>query len=423
MTLHLRRPSGPLVGSVVLSGSKSISNRVLAIRALSPGHFSISGLADAKDTSLMQQLLSAPDEILDAGAAGTTYRFLTALLSMREGAQILTGSERMKQRPIGLLVEALRHLGADIRYMEKEGYPPLRIGPPARRNVARTLAISAGISSQYISALLLIAPTLPQGLSMRLDGPVVSRPYIEMTLRLMEYFGIAHEWKGDTIEVAPQPYQPRDFEVEADWSAASYYYAMAALAPEADLKLSGLFEQSLQGDAVLVEMMRLFGVETRFHNGMTHLAKSGEASAPPVFEWDFLNCPDLAQTLAVVCAGTGVQGLLSGLETLRIKETDRIAALAAELKKTGVGLSAVPKRPAKKSGKEYFLVDGKAAFPTLPVFETYEDHRMAMAFAPLAMLAPIAIREPGVVEKSYPRFWKDIEGLGFLLQSGSTALV
>lgn len=421
MTTHLYRPPSPLQGAIALSGSKSISNRVLVIRALCGRQFPIGGLAEAKDTQLMQSLLQSQEATLDAGAAGTTFRFLTAFLSLQQSTQVLTGTERMKQRPIGVLVEALRSLGADIQYLEKEGYPPLRIGPPRSLGRQNCLAVSASTSSQYISALLLIAPALPGGLILKLEGAVVSRPYIEMTLSLMRQFGVQHTWQDNTITVLPQQYKPAPFRVEADWSAASYYYAMAALAPEADLLLSGLFAGSLQGDAVLAEMMRHFGVETTFEGNAARLRKQPGAVVPSVFEWDFIECPDLAQTLAVACAGLGVRGVFSGLETLRIKETDRIAALRAELAKTGVALRIRPAHSAPASAGPSFVVEGSADLASLPVFDTYEDHRMAMAFAPLALYAPIGIREPAVVDKSYPAFWKDLEKLGFEVQAHPTA--
>lgn len=420
MLVHLHRPPGPLRGNVALAGSKSISNRALIIQALCSEAFPISGLASAKDTQLMQALLQSDEAVLDAGAAGTTFRFLTALLSLREGVQILTGSARMKQRPVGALVEALRALGADIQYLEKEGYPPLRIGSPRQMGVrAREISIPADTSSQYISALLLIAPALPHGLTLRLEGRIVSRPYIDMTLRLMEYFGVGYAWEGSTIHIESQVYAPRPFEVEADWSAASYYYAMAALAPEAELTLGGLFAHSLQGDAVLSQMMRQFGVETTFADGKAHLRKAKDTAPVRDFEWDFITCPDLAQTLAATCAGLGVRGLFTGLETLRIKETDRIAALQKELAKVGVILEEASPHLAPRHGKPYFILQGEARSASLPVFDTYEDHRMAMALAPLAMRFPVAIREPQVVEKSYPDFWKDLEKMGFAVTTGA----
>lgn len=411
MTIYtITRPAGPLVGAITLAGSKSISNRVQIIRALSAETFPIERLANAKDTVLLEALLNSPDPIRDAGAAGTTFRFMTAFLALQSGEQILTGTERMKQRPIKVLVDALRELGAQITYLEQEGYPPLRIGPPLAAQVKSLLRVAANTSSQYISALLLIAPTLPAGLTLQLEGEVVSRPYIEMTLGLMAYFGVTHRWEGDSIHVAPQPYQGRPFVVEADWSAASYYYAMVALADSADLTLHGLFANSLQGDAVLPELFRPFGVQTEFLATGIRLIKNG-AALPANFDCDFLRCPDLAQTLAVVAAATGVSSSFGGLGTLRIKETDRIAALERELAKVGVRVSP--------HGAAALSIDGQVQVPQpAPVFATYEDHRMAMAFAPLALLGPIQIAEPEVVDKSYPDFWRDLQTLGFVVSPG-----
>ncbi len=417
MTLKLSKPNRHLHGDIHLDGSKSISNRALIIRALSGQYFEIKNLSTSKDTQLMQQLLASEGEVLDAGAAGTTFRFLTAYLGARtERSRTLTGSERMKQRPIGLLVEALRKLGANIEYLENDGYPPLRIHPHGGLGDNNRLSIAADTSSQYLSALLMIAPTLPNGLELELVGNLVSRPYLEMTLRMMAYFGVEHTWTGNTIWVPAGQYQPKPFTVEADWSAASYYYAMAALSDECDLRLHGLFSNSWQGDSVLEKMMRPFGVETVYEGETTRLLKPKGAEAQPFFEWDFLPCPDVAQTLAVVCGGLGVQGLFSGLETLRIKETDRIAALQNELAKVQVFLSKLPDRFSKNKEKEFFMVEGKAVVENSPVFQTYEDHRMAMAFAPLAMLGNIQIEHPNVVEKSYPMFWEDLNGLGFVVR-------
>ncbi len=419
MVIKLSKPDRHIQGAIHLDGSKSISNRALIIRALCGQHFEIKNLSTSRDTQLMQQLLAADGETLDAGAAGTTFRFLTAYLAAHtDRTRILTGTERMKQRPIRLLVDALRKLGAHIEYLENEGYPPLRISPHGGLGSSdNRLSIPADTSSQYLSALLMIAPTLPNGLELTLVGNLVSRPYLEMTLRMMAYFGIGHEWEEDVIRVQPGAYQPREFTVEADWSAASYHYALAALSDTCDLRLHGLFEDSWQGDSALPGMMRSFGVETRFEGHTAHLTKQPGAAAKPFFEWDFLPCPDIAQTLAVVCGAMGVQGLFTGLETLRIKETDRIAALQNELAKVQVFLSKLPTRFAKKSEKEYFMLEGKAVVEGSPVFQTYEDHRMAMAFAPLAMLGEVGIEEPKVVDKSYPAFWVDLKQLGFLIGS------
>lgn len=413
MQYTIRKNDRRLVGRVTLAGSKSISNRALIIRALCGEDFPIARLANARDTVLLDALLRSDAPVRDAEAAGTTFRFLTAYLAMQPGEQVLTGTARMQQRPIGVLVEALRALGAEINYLNQEGYPPLRIGAPAGFAQARyQLSIPADTSSQYISALLMIAPVLPKGLELTLEGKVVSRSYIEMTLRQMAYFGISYEWEGAVIRVPPQAYVPRPFTVEADWSAASYYYTMAAFADELDLELGGVFADSVQGDAAMVGMMAKLGVETEYTAQGLRLRKSGRPAAP-VLEQDFILCPDVAQTMAVTCAGMGIHGLFTGLETLRIKETDRIAALKTELAKVGVTMAKLPPHFSKKSGQEYHSIDGQAEVSGCPVFDTYEDHRMAMAFAPLAMLGEIAVADPAVVGKSYPDFWADIRGLGF----------
>lgn len=407
------KPEPTLSGHLVLTGSKSIANRALIIRALCRDDFPILQLADARDTQTLQQLLQANTEVLDAGPAGTTFRFMTAFLALQPGTQILTGTERMKQRPIRVLVEALQALGAQIEYLEKPGFPPLRIGPGDQMGKVRSLNIAADTSSQYISALLMIAPTLPDGLALHLQGTIVSRPYIEMTLKLMAFFGVEHLWEDQTIRISRQDYVPRAFTVEADWSAASYYYSMAALCPQPDLRLNGLFPDSVQGDSVLAEMMTHFGLQTDFEDLGIRITRQKPVPSTP-FRYDFLRCPDLAQTLAVTCAATGVRGELTGLETLRIKETDRITALEQELQKIGAHLGPMS---YDLDHKNWFAVSGKAQLDGEPEFATYEDHRMAMAFAPLAMLSPIRIAEPQVVDKSYPAFWQDLEKIGFVVQS------
>lgn len=405
-----------IIGEITLDGSKSISNRLLIIKALCKENFEIQKCSTSKDTTTLQTLLAQfgenPNGTFDAGAAGTTFRFLTAFFALQQGTQILTGSERMKQRPIGKLVDALRALGCHINYLEKDGYPPLSIGAPSGEIGQQKLTIAADTSSQYITALLLLAPCLPQGLALTLDGKIVSRPYIEMTLGLMSYFGISYTWNENVISIENQAYQPRDIIVEADWSAASYYYALAAFSDKLDLRLNGVFTESLQGDAVLMEMGNYFGIKTEPTEGGIRLTKSGEA-VQPLFEWDFVRCPDIAQTLAVMCAGTEATGLFTGLETLFIKETDRVAALTQELVKVGVHFFKIPARFASKNPKDFFMVEGMAYFEKMPTFETYEDHRMAMSFAPLSMFAPIQIAKPNVVVKSYPKFWEDLESLGF----------
>lgn len=412
MTYTISKKNKHITGDIYLNGSKSITNRALIIRALSGTHFDIHKISNSKDSSLMQELLASDSDLLDTGAAGTTFRFLTAYLSLKEGTQTLTGSARMKQRPIGVLVEALKQLGAQINYLEKEGYPPLQIKAPKQLGKVDTLSIPASTSSQYISALLMIAPTLPNGLTLELTGEIVSRPYLEMTLRMMAYFGVQHQWNDQTITVPAQTYQAKEFTVEADWSAASYWYAIAAFSDECDLTLHGLFEESLQGDSVIPQMMQPFGIVSTFNGSSVRLTKSKDAPQP-FFEWDFLPCPDVAQTMAVICSGMGVQGIFTGLETLRIKETDRINALQVELAKVQSFLSLLPGRFSKKSNKDFYMLEGKAAVDCPSPFATYEDHRMAMAFAPLAMFGEIQMEEPMVVEKSYPAFWEDLKKVGF----------
>jgi len=414
MIYELSHSGGPLKGHIELTGSKSIANRALIIRALTEGDFPIHRLAAADDTVRLERLLASKDEVLDAGPAGTTFRFLTGYLSRRPGYQTLTGSQRMKERPIGILVDALRELGAAIEYVEKEGYPPLRIGY-STLDKASELTIAANTSSQYISSLLLLAPTLPHGLKLTLEGEIVSVPYIKMTLSLMAYFGVEHTWEGQTISVAPQAYTAREFTVEADWSAASYYYGLAALAPEADLQIDGLFAESVQGDAVVAELYSRFGVTTTFNQSGVRIEKSSAAAVPPLFEQDFVECPDIAQTLMATCAGLGVHALYSGLQTLFIKETDRVNAMKAELGKLGVALYKIPTHMSGAGpGQQYFGQEGKADYAAgRPTFATYHDHRMAMALAPLALQHSVRIEDPLVVDKSYPDFYQDFEKLGF----------
>ena len=421
MIYEITKSDRRIVGDITLDGSKSISNRLLIIKALCKKPFVIHNLSTSKDTQTLDKLLNQQTgNTFDCGAAGTTFRFLTAYLALQNGTHILTGSDRMKQRPIGKLVSALRSLGCNIDYLENEGYPPLQINTPNPLTI-KELSITADTSSQYITALLLIAPTLPNGLRLTLEGTIVSLPYIDMTLALMQHFGVEHAWDGNTIIVEKQDYVSKDITVEADWSAASYYYALAAFADELDLTLRGLFKNSLQGDSVATELGFHFGIDTIFDlntEGVLKLKKTGNPTAE-LFEWDFLKCPDIAQTFAVMCAGTGVQGLFTGLETLFIKETNRVAALKTELAKGGVAFSKLPMRFSKRSKKQFFTIEGTAKFAETPTFPTYEDHRMAMAFAPLAMFQAVRIEDPSVVNKSYGNYWRDLETLGFKIKEVS----
>jgi len=403
MNLRISKADKNLIGTIKLNGSKSINNRALIIRALCTSDCKLENLSNAEDSQQLLKLLSSEEDVLDAQAGGTTFRFLTAFLSMQTGDKTLTGSTRMKQRPIGPLVDALRTVGASIGYLEKEGYPPIRIGSP-RVGLTNELSIPANISSQFISALLMIAPTLPKGLALHLEGDIVSPSYINMTLRLMQYFGVKSDWTGKSIRIQPQKYVAKDFYVEADWSAASYYYGLAAFAEKVDLTLEGLSTNSVQGDSALADIMTSFGVETEFRKNSIRLTKQQDVEFPSKFSYNFIDCPDIAQTLAVVCAGLGVQADFSGLQTLRIKETDRIAALQQELAKVQVDFPRVT--------EDSFTTSGKALL-TNPIFDTYEDHRMAMSLAMLGMYGSLEIREARVVGKSYPVFWEDLRKVGF----------
>ena len=399
MKYKVQKADKTLRGVIDLESSKSLSNRALIIRALCPESFEIKRLSEAKDTVTLRQLLESDEDVLDVGPAGTTMRFLTAYFSGVEGARVLTGSERMKQRPIHVLVNVLRQLGADIDYTEKEGFPPLKIR--GKKLQGGTYHIDAGISSQYISALLMLGPVLPSGLKLVLEGKQVSIPYIEMTLRLMEYFGAVYKWEENTITIQEQPYKTKAYTVESDWSAASYWYEMAAFSNEVDLIIKGLHDHSLQGDRMIADIMRDFGVLSKFEGDTVHLAKIEPGIES--FSGNFLRCPDLAQTVIVTCAGLGVSGTFSGLETLKIKETDRTKALQTELSKLDVEF-----QPANGS----WVCARKAMWGT--EIATYEDHRMAMAFAPLAIpLGEIVIDNPLVVEKSYPDYWNDLKKVGF----------
>ena len=414
LPLHLSRLPNTIEATITLDGSKSISNRALILLALCDANAQdyLTHLSTSNDTTTLLRLLDSHNtaSTFDAGDAGTVFRFMAAYLATQPGTQVLTGSKRMLERPVGPLVTALRALGADIQYLGHEGYPPLQIGAPDGLGVQQhQLSIDAGVSSQFLSALLMIGPYLPNGLELIPVGNMVSKPYLDMTMGLMREFGAICTWQEDRIVVEPGKYVPKMFRVEADWSAASYWYSFVALSETATLRLNGLNEISVQGDAVLSRMMRSFGVESQFDHEGVVIRKTG--AARQVFEWDFIECPDIAQTLAVTCAGRGMQGLFTGLETLSIKETDRIAAIKQELAKVGVSFVKLPARFNKKSPeKVYYMVEGQAAIDAihLPEFATYGDHRMAMAFAPLGLLGDIVIENPGVVAKSYPGFWKDM---------------
>ena len=394
-----------LVGSIVLPGSKSVANRALIIHALSYSPYPIENLSESDDTRLMEQVFNSNTNHFDIGHAGTAMRFLTAFLAQIVGEWTLTGSDRMKQRPIGILVDALHKLGARIEYLENEGFPPLKIYGSHLKGCV--LELDGSVSSQYISALLMIAPTVEGGLTLRLKNKIMSRPYIGMTLKLMEQFGVQHVWKGNEIRIAEQTYKARAFSVEADWSGASYWYEMAVLAEEVDLELIGLRVESLQGDAVLAKWFGQLGIETISTEKGSRLVKT-EQPLPKSLQLNFIENPDVAQTFAVLCVMKQIPFHFTGLETLKIKETNRIAALQDELAKFGVLIV----EPAHGE----LAWDG--TFPlkkqVVPDIETYHDHRMALAFAPACQVyGQVAIVDPMVVTKSYPGYWDDLKKLGF----------
>ncbi|MEH0157920.1 3-phosphoshikimate 1-carboxyvinyltransferase [Limibacter armeniacum] len=399
--VKVTHPTAKIDVTIPLTSSKSESNRALIIQALAEGGIELKNLAEARDTQTMIRLLASEEQTLDVLDAGTTMRFLTAWSVATGRDTIMTGTERMQERPIAILAEALKELGGDVEYLGKEGYPPLRI--KGFKQKTNQISVKGDVSSQYISALLMIAPVLPEGLELKLLGEVASRPYIEMTLQLMTSFGVDWKWDGDTITVAHQAYQAGTFTVESDWSGASYWYSIAALAKDAKIKLLNLREESLQGDSAIVEIMEKLGVNSTFDAEGVLLTK-GTISED--FDYDFTHCPDLAQTIVALCAALGVKARLTGLKSLRIKETDRIQALYNEVKKLGTTIEVI-------GDDEIIVPVGQLKFPEGVTVDTYEDHRMAMAFAPLALVHPVVIEEPDVVKKSYPRYWEHLELAGF----------
>jgi 3-phosphoshikimate 1-carboxyvinyltransferase len=385
----------------LLPASKSISNRALIVNALAGSNSNLQNLSDANDTQLMLRLVNSNDTLIDVEDAGTTMRFLTAYFAITGKMKTMTGTDRMKERPIGILVNALRLLGAEIDYKKKEGYPPLEIKGFSRQK-NDSVRIRGDVSSQFISAIMMVAPILPHGLILELEGKVGSRPYIEMTASIMEHFGVSCQLYDDKVIIPQQQYYAADFTVESDWSAASYWFAFAALVDKAEILLPRLTLESLQGDHVITEIMDPLGVKAVLdHNGMLKLTKKNTLKS---IRWNFTDCPDLAQTVAVVCAAKGLPGHFTGLESLRIKETDRIAALQNELQKIGANL-------IEEDSTSWKLIPS-TDLPKSASFSTYKDHRMAMAFAPLAGLMDVTIENPSVVRKSYPNFWNDIKSFG-----------
>jgi len=409
MFYNLKAPNA-LKTNVLLPASKSISNRVLILNALCNRHEVINNVSECDDTEVVIKALKEKSHTIDIGAAGTAMRFLTAYISGQKGNHTITGTERMKNRPIKILVEALRSIGADIEYIEKEGFPPLLI--KGRTLKGGSINLDGSVSSQYISALLMIGPVMTNGLRLNLIGNVISLPYINLTIKLMRYYGVIVYEEGQTYTIPPQQYSPvKDFTVESDWSAASYWYEMIALCKDdnASVSLSGLDPGSMQGDSSIVGLFEKLGVETTFTpEGVTLTKKKCTIDSPMIF--DFIAMPDIAQTAVVVCVMLGIKFRFTGLQTLKIKETDRLNALKTELQKFGYLIDIHNENSLEWNG-------GRCEPEISPVVSTYEDHRMAMAFAPISLCTDngIKISDPEVVSKSYPVFWDDLKKTGFVI--------
>ena len=394
-----------ILKAIFISGSKSESNRMLILQKLFR-EITIHNLSDSDDTHHLQAALSSQDAEINVGHAGTAMRFLTAFFAVQQKrTTILSGSERMHQRPIKVLVEALRALGAEISYLGNEGFPPLKI--TGKQLTKDQVKINGNISSQYISALLLIAASLPNGLRVELVGEITSIPYINMTLSLLNQIGITTSFESQIIQINPfEEANKHTIEVESDWSSASYFYSIAALSSvSSEIRLSSYKKESLQGDAILAEIYKSFGVETVYETNSIVLRKTKEHNKEHL-TIDLNKAPDIAQTIAVTCYGLGVSCELLGLHTLKIKETDRLEALHSELTKLGANISVTPTSLYLNSSSE-IVADVSV--------ETYNDHRMAMAFAPLGMKIPLEILDADVVTKSYRNFWKDLQKIGFQL--------
>lgn len=404
MKYKVEKKDKTLLGEINLSTSKSISNRLLIIKALCNKEISIKNLSISEDTKIIEKALVNNGPAIDAGHAGTAMRFLTAYFAQKKGEWILTGSERMKNRPINFLVDGLRQLGADIEYLEKDGYPPLKIN--GKKLSGNYVKIDGSISSQFITAILLIAPTLQSDLILELYNKTGSIPYIKLTLELMSYFGINYTWEDNIITIPNQEYSPNEITVEADWSGASYWYEMASFANQVDLKIYGLYQNSLQGDAIVSRIYERLGIKTLYIENGIHLTKLD--NAVDYFEFDFSDYPDLIQTVVPTCVIKNIPFKLSGAESLKIKETDRIFALQQEIAKFGAEIKETGHGTIEWDGKIVSKLDYNIEI------DTYVDHRMAMAFAPIAIdKKNLIINDPGVVVKSYPSYWKDLIKAGF----------
>jgi 3-phosphoshikimate 1-carboxyvinyltransferase len=389
---------------IALPGSKSESNRLLILNALSGNKIDIKNISGAHDSQRLKQILESSDTTADVMDAGTSMRFLTACYCVLNQPKIITGGERMKQRPIAPLVNALSEIGFDVRYLEKEGFPPVEIHPIKMEKLDNETFIEGNISSQFITALLLIAPFLPGGLKINFTTQLVSRPYIEMTLKIFDALNIPYQFTDEYIQVAPCSVNNAAYTVSADWSSASYWYSMAFLADEAEILLEGLQDNWVQGDRVMADWMKRFGIVTDFVDKGA-LVRKTIVDYPRMMKLNFRDNPDLAQTFAVMFAASGIYATFSGIESLKIKETDRVAALKNELLKLGIHFDY-------SDMYEFYQLKGNLHFDGSPI-KTYNDHRMAMSFAPLGLIQEIGIEDANVVEKSYPTFWSDMQKAGF----------
>ena len=405
MKLLLQSALSEINAAIKITGSKSETNRLLLLKALFP-NITLANTSNSDDSEVMQKALNGTDVIVDIHHAGTAMRFLTAYFAVNAGREVvLTGSSRMQERPIKILVEALEQLGAVITYEKEVGYPPIRI--KGQKITASKVKLAANVSSQYISALLLVASKLENGLELTLEGEITSIPYIKMTLALLNDLNIQTSFEGNIITVAPKPaVETKEMIVESDWSSASYYFSIAALADAASITISSYKENSLQGDSALVSLYQAMGVESQFNGNQLTLTKQPNFNYQDV-TFDLNNTPDIAQTIVVTCLGLGIGCHLTGLHTLKIKETDRLEALRIELTKLGADISV--------TNDSLTLVATKKINPNVTI-ATYNDHRMAMAFAPLAFRVPIFIENAEVVSKSYPDFWEDLKRIGFAME-------
>ena len=390
-----------------ITGSKSITNRLLILRSIYPS-LKIKNKSNSQDTVVLENALKSSKNIKDVGHAGTAMRFLTAYYSILKNREVtLLGSKRMHERPIHPLVDCLKLIGADISYLERDGFPPLRIR--GKKLNSKKVEISSNVSSQFISAILLIAPKLVGGLVIELKGELISKPYIKMSIGLLNKLGVKTNFRGNLIRIGNlEKTQKKTFTVESDWSSASYWYSIVALSESAEVRLNNFFKKSIQGDSVLARYYKALGVETKFIGNYIVLSKINDFKPPKYLKLDLIDTPDLAQTIVVTCFGLGTSCFLCGLQTLNIKETERLNALKNELTKLGAKLDITEISLKLYKSKE---------FRKNITINTYQDHRMAMSFAPLALIIPIFIENPSVVVKSYPHFWNDLIKAGFKIKS------